>query len=128
MCGTPEYGPPEVFRREEYTKSFDWWSLGIILYELLSGSNPFYLAECTNNVWDCYVEVEKLAKKYPHLEFPLGIDRRAEELLLQLLHPCASCRAGTTAENTTAVTTAPFFATQDWGCLSRQEASAPAVL
>jgi len=43
ICGTPEYLPPEVFLRhgEGYACELDWWSFGIILFEMLEGRPPF---------------------------------------------------------------------------------------
>lgn len=40
-CGTPDYFAPELIASTGHTKAVDWWTLGILIYELITGAPPF---------------------------------------------------------------------------------------
>ncbi|KAL3308310.1 Serine/threonine-protein kinase 38-like, partial [Cichlidogyrus casuarinus] len=75
--GTPDYIAPEVFQREGYTYACDWWSLGVIMYEMLIGYPPF----CSYTPQETYRKVMawKETLTFP-AETPIGED--AKDLVL----------------------------------------------
>ena len=66
LCGTPEYMAPEIILNKGHTKPVDWWSLGVLLYEMIVGVDPFN----DNDPMMVYTKI--IEGKY---RFPRGLDK-----------------------------------------------------
>ena len=76
LCGTPNYLAPEIILNKGYNFSVDFWSLGVMLYEMLVGKDPY-------NHHDPMIIYQNILKN--RINFPKVIDRDAKSLINHLL-------------------------------------------
>merc|ERR1712013_661644 len=85
MCGTPEYLAPEILNKAGHGKAVDWYSLGALMYEMLTGLPPFYTRDR-----------EKLFERIRRgeLSYPSYISAVSKSLLQSLLQGDPGKRLG----------------------------------
>lgn len=106
FVGTEEYIAPEVLHGEGYGASVDWWTLGILMYEMLYGFTPF--RGSSQN--DTFSKIEKGSTKFPdHPRTGAPVSKDCKSLIRKLLTHDPKKRLGS-EHGASDIKNHPFFA------------------
>ncbi|KAF8044283.1 hypothetical protein BT93_A2312 [Corymbia citriodora subsp. variegata] len=114
VVGTPDYLAPEILLGMGHGATADWWSVGVILFEMLVGIPPFN-AEHPQKIFD-----NVMNRDIPWPKVPEEISFEAYELINKLLIETPVQRLGATGARE--VKKHPFFKNINWDTLARQKA------
>ena len=104
--GTAYYVAPEVLKKKGYDKEIDWWSVGIIFYEMLVGYAPF----CSKETSEVCFKVLNW-KKYLKIPSKIKISEEAKDLIFKMINSSNNRLGKNGAEE---IKNHPFFHGVDW--------------
>ena len=104
--GTPDYIAPEVFKQKGYGQEIDWWSLGVIMFEMMIGYPPFYSDNSTETCkkildWENHLEIRPEA----------NISKEAVDILKRLINDPEKRLGRNGADE---IKQHPYFKNVDW--------------
>lgn len=116
FCGTPHYIAPEIIKGQTYNQSVDWWSFGVLLYEMLIGQSPFNGTDEDELFWSVCNE---------EATFPRFISKEAKHIISLFLIKNPERRLGMPECAAGDVCSQPFFQVINWDNLERKEILPP---
>ena len=116
FCGSPAYLAPEMLKKQGHSHSVDWYILGVLLFEMLTGAPPFF----SSNRDLMFQNIQKAA-----LRFPKGVSGAAKDLIGKLLERDPVARLGSGVSGSEEVKRHTFFTGVDWEAVYRREMLPP---
>uniref|UniRef100_A0A665WKR6 protein kinase C n=1 Tax=Echeneis naucrates TaxID=173247 RepID=A0A665WKR6_ECHNA len=116
FCGTPEFLAPEVLTDNNYTRSVDWWGLGVLIYEMLVGESPFP-GDDEEEVFDSIVNDDV---RFPRFLSPVPVS-----LIQKLLQKNPEMRLGAGEDDASEIKRDRFFQGTDWDALLARKVKPP---
>lgn len=118
LCGTPEYLAPEIIMSKGHDKAVDYWSYGVLIYEMLVGQSPFYLYG-TDQV--------SLFKRIVMVKYqcPSKVSDSAKDVIKKLLTRRQASRFGNLSRGHQDIMDHAWFSDLDFDKLNNRKLKAP---
>uniref|UniRef100_A0A7N9B0U9 Protein kinase C n=1 Tax=Mastacembelus armatus TaxID=205130 RepID=A0A7N9B0U9_9TELE len=112
FCGTPDYIAPEILLGQKYSSSVDWWSFGVLLYEMLIGQSPFH----GRDEEELFQSIRTDTPLYPR-----WLPKDSRDILIKLFVREPEERLGVKGN----IRKHNFFHSTDWNALEKRQVEPP---
>ena len=123
LCGTPEYLAPEIILSRGHGKAADWWTLGVLIYEMTHGRTPF-LAEHHIQIYEKIVPWEDESCR---IFFLPSSSSELKDLVRNLIQVDLSRRYGNLRNGVNDIKNHLWFGPTDWTALNEGKIAAPII-
>jgi len=122
ICGTAYYMAPEMAHGKRYGRAADWWSFGIILYEMLQGLNAFKIKDTREDATKIYKIIGA-----NQIAFNGEIDNQTRDLIKGLLNIDTKQRIGYKPHTKRYIVTQPYFDDVDFEAVYNKTVAPPRI-
>lgn len=119
LCGTPEYLAPELVLQKGHNRAVDYWALGVLIFEMLTGSSPFADHRRNDQISICR-NIVRL-----RYDFPRWFPNEAKNMVQRLLKRHPHERLGMSRDGAADFRAHPWLKHTDWEKLRAKELESP---
>lgn len=119
FCGSLAYLAPEIIKKNGHGKSLDWYLVGVLLYEMLTGTPPYYSKIRDQLFYNITSGI---------LRFPAHVSQNAKSLVTMLLNRDPKLRLGAGKKDAKDIKNHPFFDGISWDDIYNKRISLPKTM
>jgi len=117
FCGTVEYMAPELVKGQKYSVAVDWWSYGILVYEMMCTRTPFFHQKGRKAIFQGIIKADP--------QFPMHFSAASQDFISKLLAKEPTDRLGMGPGRTGDIQAHAWYADLDWEALYKKEVTPP---